>query len=183
MYLKLAEEKAKEVGTSAVPFQQATQATSNAGTQKSSTTQAADSRKTSGESNTNEPTNLQNDKSKSSSESQEDESMSAWADEVEGRDVGTFIDLVDAINAPADDSEKAIQLLLEEELEKELEQFEEVAEEDWALTNEVIEQCVDKIVNGELHFNYKTDGTSTLCTPDGVVVYPDFLVSSAKATK
>lgn len=90
--------------------------------------------------------------------------------------MSNYIDMMDAFNGDDNNSEETLIEYLEQKLEREIENFEMVAEQDWFLDPMVIEDVVKRITTGELSFKYDESGMSTLSNSEGVI-YPDFLAN------
>lgn len=171
-YLLRAKNAKKEVDSCALPFQETnpSQEKNQLGTQESSTTPHVGLPKGSGNENTK--TNGQEHEKSSSNEQgeQEDDPFNGLGKHDD------FIDLVDAINKDLPLADDDLVSLLEDELEEELENFRLVAEEDWLLDEYLIDELENRIIQGELRFDYSTEGKSTLSNSTGVI-YPDFLAT------
>lgn len=159
----------EEVGKSAAPFTpQNTQETKNLGT-----TQPKDTKN-----NTESPENSGKDSVSNHGNKQETTRKDPF------NNLGKYdnwVDLVEKLNArgeplsEGDFSDKAVEELLQDELEEMIDQFTEVAENDWLLDDLTIELLTEKLLSGEMEFIFKADGTSVLVDVNGGVLYPDAL--------
>lgn len=180
MYIKEAEKLGSK---SATPFQSPTQGTNPPGTQPSqanstSTTPPVVSQESNGKSsqNVSSSESNENETQEKSLENNEENQKSDYSSAE--KEVSAFIDLVNQMQESGD---RSLVDALEDELEETLDNFNSVAEEDWILPSDIIEDITNRIVTGEFNFVYDPNGNSYLLNENNEIIYPDHL-STVKTT-